>query len=145
VSTVRAVLTFNEQLERIAEIGAVTVLGALLSRQSILWKDLWFIPVLFLGIRPLAVMIGLAGSGVSAAEKRYISWFGIRGIGSLYYLMYAIGKGLPEGLSERLTSITLATMAVSIIVHGISVTPLMQLYSKRVEGKRPSSRKPATV
>jgi NhaP-type Na+/H+ or K+/H+ antiporter len=145
VSTVRAVLTFNEQLERIAEIGAVTVLGALLSRHSILWKDLWFIPVLFLGIRPLAVMIGLIGSGVSRTEKRYISWFGIRGIGSLYYLMYAVGKGLPEELSVRLISITLVTMAVSIIVHGISVTPLMQLYSKRVEGKRSSSRKAAVV
>jgi NhaP-type Na+/H+ or K+/H+ antiporter len=145
VSTVRAVLTFNEQLERIAETGAVVVLGALLSTSLIPWKDLWFIPVLFLGIRPLAVLIGLVGSGVSRSEKRYMSWFGIRGIGSLYYLMYAIGKGVPDESATRLVAITLTTMTVSIFLHGISVTPLMQLYSKRAEGKRPKSRKPVVV
>jgi NhaP-type Na+/H+ or K+/H+ antiporter len=145
VSTVRAVLTFNEQLERIAETGAVVVLGALLSRGLIPWKDLWFIPVLFLGIRPLAVMIGLIGSGVSRSEKRYMSWFGIRGIGSLYYLMYAIGKGVPDEPAARLAAITLTTMTVSIFLHGVSVTPLMQLYSKRAEGKRPESRKPVVA
>ena len=54
-----------------------------------------------------------------------IAWFGIRGIGSLYYLCYALHHGLPPDLAPRLTALTLAVVAVSIVVHGLSVTPLM--------------------
>ena len=55
-------------------------------------------------------------------------WFGIRGVGSIYYLMYAIEHGVPEPIAQRLTALTLTTVACSIIVHGISVAPLMRRY-----------------
>jgi hypothetical protein len=42
--------------------------------------------------------------------------------------MYAIQQGLPEKLAERLTSLTLVAVAASIVLHGISVTPLMNRY-----------------
>ena len=61
-----------------------------------------------------------------------VSWFGIRGIGSLYYLMYAIGQGLAPELARPLTALTLSTVAASVVVHGISVTPLMQRYGARM-------------
>jgi NhaP-type Na+/H+ or K+/H+ antiporter len=60
-----------------------------------------------------------------------ISWFGIRGIGSIYYLMYAINHGLPRPLAAELTALTLSVVAVSIVLHGVSVTPLMKLYARR--------------
>jgi NhaP-type Na+/H+ or K+/H+ antiporter len=129
------VLTFNEQLERIGEVGVVVLLGAMLSLRHVPPEAIWFIPVLFLVIRPLSVGVGLIGARASRPQRRLIAWFGIRGIGSLYYLMYAIEHGLPDELAQRLTGLTLAVVVVSIVVHGISVTPLMNLYAART-GKR---------
>lgn len=60
-----------------------------------------------------------------------MAWFGIRGIAAIYYLMYAINHGLPLDLAQQLTALTLITVAASIVVHGISVTPLMNFYERR--------------
>jgi NhaP-type Na+/H+ or K+/H+ antiporter len=54
-----------------------------------------------------------------------IAWFGIRGIGSVYYLMYALDQGLPANLARPLAALTFTVVAVSIVVHGVSVTPLL--------------------
>jgi NhaP-type Na+/H+ or K+/H+ antiporter len=68
---------------------------------------------------------------MSRSQRRLTSWFGIRGIGSIYYLMFAVTHGLPEPLARPLIGITLTTIAASIVVHGISVTPLMNRYAVR--------------
>lgn len=127
----QAVLGFNEQIERILEIGVVLLVGGMLSWRFLPASALWFIPVLFLVIRPLAILTGLAGAHLPRLEKGLACWFGIRGIGSIYYLMYAVEHGLDSALAERLVGLTLTTVAASILLHGISVTPLMKLYEKR--------------
>jgi NhaP-type Na+/H+ or K+/H+ antiporter len=127
----QAVLGFNEQLERIGMVAVVLMLGAMLSWRYLPIEALWFIPLLFLVIRPLAVWVGMLGSETSGTRRRFISWFGIRGIGTIYYMAYAIERGLGGALAERLAAQTLSTGAVSIIVHGISVTPLMRRYERR--------------
>ena len=124
----QAVLAFNEQLERIGEVTIVVLLGSMITLSSFPTRALWFVPLLFFVMRPLAVQIGLLGSGTTGVQRRFTAWFGIRGIGSIYYLMYAIEHGLSETLAESLTAMTLTVVAISIIVHGISVTPLMQVY-----------------
>jgi NhaP-type Na+/H+ or K+/H+ antiporter len=92
---------------------------------------MWFIAVLFLVIRPIAVHVGLLRQKITTSERRLISWFGIRGIGSLYYLMFVVNQGLPNDLTSQLISLTLTTIAVSIIAHGITVTPMMNWYQNR--------------
>ncbi len=64
-----------------------------------------------------------------------IAWFGVRGIGSLYYLGYAINHGLDPALASTLVALTLVTVVASIVAHGISVTPLMDRYEK-IRGRR---------
>ena len=132
----QAVQRFNTQLERFAEVGIVLAVGALLAVVEFRSEVLWFIPVLFLIIRPLAVYVGLLGTAVAPPQRRLIAWFGIRGIGSIYYLMYAITHELEPALANRLLSITLAVVVASVIAHGISVTPLMQRYERRKAGRR---------
>jgi len=131
-----AVLGFNEQLERIAEVGVVVLVGALLSLAYLPPDAFWFVPVLILGVRPVSVYLGLAGERALPLQRGLTAWFGIRGIGSLYYLMYAIQHGLPPDLAHRLTSLTLAVVATSVVVHGLSVTPLMNLYASRARPRR---------
>lgn len=124
----QAVLAFNEQLERIGEVTIVVLLGGMLVLSSFPTRALWFVPLLFVIIRPLAVQIGLMGHATTKVQRSYMSWFGIRGIGSIYYLMFAIEHGLPRPLAESLTAMTFTVIAISIVVHGISVTPLMKIY-----------------
>lgn len=126
----QAVQGFNEQLERIAELTTVLAVGAMLPTIQVPAGAGWFLPVLFLVLRPVSVELGLLGSPVSHKQRALISWFGIRGIGSIYYLMYAVNHGLPRSLAESFIAITLATVAVSIVLHGLSVTPLMRRYTK---------------
>ncbi|BBL77351.1 sodium:proton antiporter (plasmid) [Methylomagnum ishizawai] len=126
-----AVQGFNEQLERIAELTVVLVIGAMLPAIRVPVAAVWFIPLLFLGLRPAAVALGLLGSPASRQQRFFMAWFGIRGIGSLYYLMYAVNHGLPPALAEDFVGITLATVAVSILVHGLSGTPMMRHYGRR--------------
>jgi NhaP-type Na+/H+ or K+/H+ antiporter len=123
-----AVLSFNEQLDRIGEMVGVVVLGMLL--WAVAWpvEALWFVPLMLLVVRPLSVAVGLVGSRTSAVHRRLIAWFGIRGIGSLYYLCYAIVHGLPREHVETLVGLTISVVVSSIIVHGVSVTPLMARY-----------------
>ena len=108
----QAVLGFNQQLERIGEVAVVIAIGGLL--WAVQWNHAvwWFVPLLLLVIRPAAVALGLAGSRSSPNQRWLIGWFGIRGIGSLYYLMYAINHGLPQGLANKLTALTLSLIHI---------------------------------
>jgi NhaP-type Na+/H+ or K+/H+ antiporter len=133
----QAVRGFNEQLERIGELTVVVVVGAMLPFTYFHAGAAWFLLLLFMAVRPASVWLALLGAPVSRDQRILISWFGIRGISSIYYLMYAINHGLPRSLAEEITAFTLTAVAVSIVLHGISVTPLMSLYARR-KATRPS-------
>jgi NhaP-type Na+/H+ or K+/H+ antiporter len=60
-----------------------------------------------------------------------VGWFGVRGMGSLYYLMFAIQRGLPENLALQLIQLTLIVVTLSIVLHGTSVKPLLALFWRR--------------
>ena len=134
-----AVERFNAQLERFAEVAVVLVVGALLAVVDFSAEVLWFVPALFLVIRPLAVYLGLIGTRVERSQRPLMAWFGIRGIGSIYYLMYAITHELEPELATRLLSLTLAVVVASVIAHGVSVTPLMKRYEQRKAGRHSAS------
>ena len=122
---------FNERLERIAEVALVLVIGAMLSDSYFSGTAVGILLLLFLVVRPLSVWLGLMGAPISGDQRTLIAWFGIRGIGSVYYVMYAINHGLPRPLAEEIMAYTLITVAASIVLHGISVTPLMNRYGRR--------------
>ncbi|MDP9350443.1 MAG: cation:proton antiporter [Chloroflexota bacterium] len=133
-----SLVEFNDQLEHILSAGVVLLIGGVLSAGYWDVEVLWLAPLLFLLIRPLAVAVALRGSLEHRVQRSLIAWFGIRGIGSLYYLTYAIEHGLSDQLAQRLTSLVLPIVAVSIVVHGISVTPLMSWYERWMERRAAS-------
>jgi NhaP-type Na+/H+ or K+/H+ antiporter len=132
-----SLLDFNDKLEHLLMAAVVVLLGGVLTADTWTWDVLWLAPLLFLAIRPAAVLLGLAGSSISTVQKGVIGWFGIRGIGSIYYLTYAIEHGLPEPLAQRLAAVVVSLIVVSILVHGISVTPLMNWYEALTRRGRP--------
>jgi len=139
----QAVLGFNEQLERIAEVAMVILLGGMLIVPG--WLQVaWFVPLLLCVIRPLAVWAGTVSTRATTLQRGLLGWFGIRGIGSIYYLTYAIAAGMDPATASRLTAITFVVVAASITVHGISVTPLMNMYGKRMDARRTKNASPPT-
>lgn len=127
----QAVRGFNGQMERIGELAVVLVIGAMLTFAHFSISAAGLLVLLFLVIRPASVWLGLLGAPISSDQRFMIAWFGIRGIGSIYYLLYAIHHGLPSALAEQIVSITFAAVTISIILHGISVRPVMHWYRKR--------------
>jgi NhaP-type Na+/H+ or K+/H+ antiporter len=124
-------LVFKEHLERLSEMLLVILLGGTLFLNSWTWAAVGLSLFLFLVVRPVSVVAGLAGTGTPWKIRGLSAWFGVRGVGSLYYLMFAIQQGLPEPIALQLIQLTLIVVTLSILLHGTSVKPLLGMFWKR--------------
>ena len=127
---------FSGQLEKLAELTVVLLIGAMLPYATAATELWWFIPLLFLVVRPLAVLPGMIGMPIRADQYAMISWFGIRGIGSVFYLVFALNRGVKGALADELVTLTLVTVTTSILIHGVSVLSLSEWYSRRKSLRR---------
>jgi NhaP-type Na+/H+ or K+/H+ antiporter len=127
-------LAFKEHLERLSEILLVLLIGGSLFVDSWSWRAVGLALFLSLIARPMSVVAGLSGTGTPWPMRGMLGWFGVRGIGSLYYLMFAIEQGLPQPLALELIHLTLIVVSSSILLCGISVKPLMLRYLQSREG-----------
>ena len=119
---------FNEQLERLAELALVLMVGAMLPYAKPMAPVWWFVPMVLLVLRPLSTLPAVWGMHTDWRLRAMIGWFGIRGIGSIFYMLLALRHGVDPATAATLVSLTLWTVATSIIVHGITVVPLMKRY-----------------
>ena len=124
-------LVFKEHLERLSELVLVLLIGGTLFLDSWSWRAVALAAVPVRGRPPAQRASGPAGTRTPWRIRGMTGWFGVRGIGSLYYLMYAIQHGLPEPLALELIQMTLIVVTLSILVHGISVKPLMAAVWRR--------------
>ncbi|MBD2361166.1 sodium:proton antiporter [Anabaena minutissima FACHB-250] len=141
-----AQLEFIERLERLLEVGTILLLGSILLWQPMLnyaSQSVIVIVFLFLVIRPVGAWISTIGQRPLRSHRRsfhpatrlLFGWFGIRGVGSLYYLAYAFSHGLKGEVIEQISWITYTTIVASVVLHGISATPLMNWYEHQVATK----------
>lgn len=125
-----------EQFEKLLEIITILLLGSLLLIDPLLEyaSQAGMIALgLLMVVRPIGAWISLLGSGLPNQTRWLFGWFGIRGVGSLYYLFYALGKGVGEQIAEPLTWTVFIVVVSSIILHGLSTSPLMGWYHQEVE------------
>ncbi|WP_413171986.1 cation:proton antiporter [Anabaena azotica] len=150
-----AQLEFIERLEKLLEVGLILLLGTILLWQPMFnyaAQSLLVISLLFFVIRPVGVWISTIGKRplnshrhtFKPATRLLFGWFGIRGIGSLYYLAYSLSNGLKDEAAEQIAWITYTTIVASVIVHGISATPLMNWYERNIANCTKSNI-PATI
>ena len=124
-------LVFKEHLERLSELTLVLLLGGAVTAAAWNWRS-WSVGLfLLLVARPASVMLGLLVSGTSMRLRGLAAWFGVRGIGSMYYLCYAIAHGVPPGLARELANITIVVIILSIVAHGLTVKPLLARYWRK--------------
>ena len=133
--------SFTDQMERLL-LGILLIFfgGSLASGilMPLTWEMALFSFGFLLLVRPLSSYISLIGSTMHWKEKFAISFFGIRGMGSVYYLAFAIGHASFAD-EKSLWAIVAFTMVISIIIHGLTATAVMNhLKMNIVQEKIPS-------
>ena len=117
-----------EVVEKFCELALILLLGSLVTLTGMgdVGAQGWLlVPVLLLVIRPLATVAAFTGSRTPPRERAFIAWFGVRGIGSLYYVAVALGTGILSVDEARSLFWTVAACVIaSIVVHGVTAAPL---------------------
>ena len=125
---------FTEQIERLFMLVILVCFGAAIAEgtvfQALTWPVVFIAAAIVLLIRPLAGVVGLVGSPHPWEERAAIAFFGIRGLGSFYYLAYALGQAQFEGAETLWVTVSLVVL-ISVILHGIAVTPAMGFIDRR--------------
>ncbi|WP_228386561.1 cation:proton antiporter [Ornithinicoccus halotolerans] len=127
-----------EQLEAILTLVVLLMLGAALSAGLLLELD-W--PAVLVGVaflfvvRPAAGWLSLLGTpDLSRSERWTVAGFGVRGIGSVFYLSYALSSEyVAEGL--QLWGVVAFTIVLSVVVHGVAATPVMTSLDRLRRGR----------
>jgi NhaP-type Na+/H+ or K+/H+ antiporter len=125
-------ITFGDTVERLLEVMLMVLLGVLLVNH---WdsRALVLAAVLFIVIRPALSWMCLAGSPTSGRQRLLLGWFGIRGIGSLYYLCHALEQGSAGPGMATVADLTISVVALSVLIHGASARPLLRRYERSLE------------
>lgn len=115
-------------LEQLIQVVLVVIAGVLLSTTPILnWQPWLFAVLAIVVIRPLAVLATVHTKALTRRDKLLCAWFGIRGVGSIFYLSHAIVLGVASSLRADLPLVSacaVATITLSIVLHGTSANRL---------------------
>lgn len=133
------IVSFGDTAERLLEVMLVVLVGVGLAIYWD-WRAVPLALIFFFVIRPLAAQIFLWKTPTGNIQRLMLGWFGIRGIGSLYYLSYALNHDLNKNVSD-LVGITFSVIALSILIHGISTQPILKLYERAISDKEKSENK----
>lgn len=121
-----------ENVEKLFELAVVLLLGSMLTLRGLGEPGVagWLlIPMLLLVIRPVAVAVAFVRSPEMGTRARtFVGWFGVRGVAALFYLAFVVESHVLAP-SEQSTVIwtVLLCVAVSILIHGATSTPLSGL------------------
>lgn len=119
---------FTEQIEHLLVAWLILLLGGAVATgilEPLTWSGVAVGLVALLLIRPGTAMLAQIGTTPGLREHAAIAFFGIRGIGSFFYVAYALGSanfGVP---AEQLWAIVAFVVLVSVVLHGVTATPVM--------------------
>jgi NhaP-type Na+/H+ or K+/H+ antiporter len=126
-----------EVVEKFSELAAILLLGSMVTLagwSEAGWAGAALAPLLLFAIRPLTVFVAFVGSGITARERAFLGWFGVRGVGSLYYVAAAIATGLLTVDEAQSVFWAIAVCVVaSIVVHGITGSPFAGRLARRAD------------
>jgi NhaP-type Na+/H+ or K+/H+ antiporter len=131
-----------ERMEKLLELAVILLLGSMLTTTGLAapgWEG-WLLAVLLLVVvRPLACVLSLVGSRMDhPEEKAFVAWFGVRGVGTLYYLAAIVTAGALARDDQRVVVWTcIAAVLISIVVHGITAGPSLRRLLLRRRPARP--------
>lgn len=139
-------LEYGETTAEMAMLLAFVLFGAVLSTslETIpLGPSLLLAAVTLLVARPLAITVALHRATISPSARWFIGWFGPRGLSSLLLALLAVRDHVPQG--ERLLAITGVVVIASVVLHGVSATPLASWYAHRAAAEKLPEERESTV
>ncbi|MFQ1001005.1 cation:proton antiporter [Modestobacter sp. SSW1-42] len=131
----RTLHTYVEQVERLLTMVLLVLLGGAVARGAlaeVTWAEIALAALVLFVVRPATGWLGLARGKTGRRERAVISFFGVRGIGSLYYLAYALEEADFAG-ADQLWRVTVLVVLGSVVVHGIAATPVMERLDRHRE------------
>ncbi|ONI76456.1 cation transporter [Actinosynnema sp. ALI-1.44] len=134
----RVLHQYIEQTERMLTVVVIFLLGGAAATgllAGVTWQEILVAAAVLLVVRPLAGLIALTGRRTGPRERAVISFFGVRGVGSLFYLTYALQAG-EFGDPRALWRIVAIVVIGSIVLHGITASPSMR-FLDRSRGRTP--------
>ncbi|HEU4959636.1 MAG TPA: cation:proton antiporter [Sphingomonas sp.] len=124
---------FAEEVERLLMLLLLVLFGGMIAHAGLLahvdWHVVLFTAGMILVARPLSAAISLAGSGIPWRERMVISFFGIRGMGSIYYLAFALNHAAFQDRAS-LWSVIAFVVLISILLHGVTAAPSLRLLDR---------------
>jgi sodium/hydrogen antiporter len=133
----RTLHAYVEHLERLLTVLVLLLVGGAVSRgilAGIGWTEIAFAAILLLVLRPLAGSLALLGGSTGRRERSVIAFFGVRGIGSIYYIGYGLSHADIPG-ADRLWAVTALVVVGSVLVHGLTAGPAMFWLDRRRKAK----------
>jgi len=127
----KSVTMVNERVGQLMEVALVVLIGAMLANHWSIDTHWWVAIVLFFVLRPVAVAVGLSFGKLDLPRKTLIGFFGIRGIGSVYYLCYAIDHDFVSQNAELVAEVTFAVIACSLFIHTNAASVIMTFYCRQ--------------
>jgi NhaP-type Na+/H+ or K+/H+ antiporter len=125
--------SFSEQIERMLVAIVLILFGGSIA-YGILSELNWRIVVFGLAciflVRPLCAFLSVLPSKISKKEKTAISFFGIKGVGSLFYVAFALNEAHFDNTSEMWCAVSFIVLC-SIVIHGFSATKTMDRVENR--------------
>ncbi len=124
--------SFVEQIERLLTVAVLVLLGGAVARgilEPLTVPDILLAVAILLIIRPLAGWLALTPGKTGPRERAVIAFFGVRGVGSLFYIAYGLQNGSFPG-DDRLWAIVTVVILGSILIHGVAATPTMALLDR---------------
>ena len=124
---------FSDQFERLLMMLLLVLFGGALANgllAALTWTDAAIGLAILLVVRPVAGLIAMIGSPQPWRERLLMAFLGIRGIGSIYYVAYGINHG-DFGNSQRLWAIVGFIILASILIHGVSASPMLMRLARR--------------
>ncbi|HEV2083039.1 MAG TPA: cation:proton antiporter [Brevundimonas sp.] len=122
----------SDQIERLLMMLLLVLFGGAIANgllAGLTWIDAAVGLVILFVVRPVAGLLSLIGAPQPFREKVLLAFLGIRGVGTIYYVAYALNHGR-FGDSERLWAVIGFIILASIIVHGVTATPLLERLTK---------------
>jgi NhaP-type Na+/H+ or K+/H+ antiporter len=112
-------------------LGGAAATGLL---SGVTWREVLLAALVLVVIRPVASLVALAGSRAGPRERGAIAVFGVRGVGSVFYVAYGLQAG-DFAEADQVWRVVALVVIGSIVLHGVSATPVMRRLD-RLRGER---------
>jgi sodium/hydrogen antiporter len=130
-----------DDIVEVVKLGVFVVFGSLLTLDGLFgdgWAAVAIVVVTLLLARPIAIWIALAGTGLDAATKGFMAWFGPKGVATMTFSLLVLGMAVADG--ERIFNIAALVVFCSILAHGLTDTPGAEWLARRHGGDRATVR-----